>query len=55
MVQEIDEIFKIFQLLGTPNERVWPGIMRDCPDFKTNFPQWEAKPFHKVWLSSLAY
>jgi len=51
-VQEIEEIFKIFQHLGTPNERVWPGIMRDCPDFKTDFPQWHPKPFRSVSLSS---
>lgn len=45
---EIDEIFKIFQQLGTPNETVWPGIMRACPDFKTDFPQWQPKPFRSL-------
>jgi serine/threonine protein kinase len=36
---EIDMIFKIFQLLGTPNEMVWPGV-NSLPDFSTAFPKW---------------
>lgn len=32
-------IFKIFQLLGTPNEMTWPGVSA-LPDFKPNFPKW---------------
>ncbi|OAA59690.1 cyclin-dependent protein kinase CDC2 [Niveomyces insectorum RCEF 264] len=36
---EIDEIFKIFRLLGTPTEDVWPGVMT-YPDFKASFPRW---------------
>ena len=47
-LQEIDEIFKIFQHLGTPNEQVWPGMMRECPDFKTDFPRWQPKSFQQV-------
>ncbi|KAL7006547.1 hypothetical protein EMMF5_003968 [Cystobasidiomycetes sp. EMM_F5] len=39
---EIDEIFRIFRLLGTPDEEVWPGVTA-LPDFKTSFPQWGAK------------
>ena len=30
---EIDQIFKIFQMYGTPTEKNWPGITR-LPDFK---------------------
>ncbi|KEY71605.1 hypothetical protein S7711_06065 [Stachybotrys chartarum IBT 7711] len=37
---EIDEIFKIFKLLGKPTEEVWPGIT-SYPDFKSTFPKWE--------------
>ena len=33
MRQEIDELYKIFQILGTPNETVWPGISQ-LPDYK---------------------
>ncbi|ERS96215.1 cyclin-dependent kinase [Sporothrix schenckii 1099-18] len=36
---EIDEIFKIFRLLGTPTEDVWPGVTT-YPDFKASFPRW---------------
>jgi len=38
---EIDQIFKIFQTLGTPNETTWPGVSQ-LPDFKPTFPQWSA-------------
>ncbi|CAH0022635.1 unnamed protein product, partial [Clonostachys rhizophaga] len=36
---EIDEIFKIFQTLGTPSEEDWPGVTT-YPDFKASFPKW---------------
>jgi cyclin-dependent kinase len=36
---EIDEIFKIFRILGTPNEQEWPGVT-SFPDFKPSFPKW---------------
>ncbi|KAK9236133.1 kinase-like domain-containing protein [Lipomyces kononenkoae] len=43
---EIDEIFKIFRLLGTPDEDMWPGVSL-LPDFKTTFPQWSRKDIAK--------
>ncbi len=39
---EIDEIFKIFRILGTPDEDVWPGVS-SLPDFKSSFPKWSRK------------
>ncbi|KAI9818937.1 MAG: Cyclin-dependent kinase catalytic subunit [Pycnora praestabilis] len=36
---EIDEIFKIFRLLGTPDEQAWPGVT-SFPDYKSSFPKW---------------
>ncbi|KAI9726803.1 MAG: Cyclin-dependent kinase catalytic subunit [Chrysothrix sp. TS-e1954] len=36
---EIDEIFKIFRVLGTPTEDDWPGVT-SFPDFKPSFPKW---------------
>lgn len=39
---EIDQIFKIFQMHGTPNEKTWPGITK-LPDFKLTFPQFRPK------------
>ncbi len=36
---EIDELFKIFQLLGTPDEAAYPGVSA-LPEFKEIFPKW---------------
>jgi len=40
---EIDQLFKIFRLLGTPNEEVWPGVSQYA-DFKPTFPKWTPQP-----------
>jgi serine/threonine protein kinase len=40
---EIDQLFRTFRLLGTPNENTWPGVSA-YPDFKSTFPQWSAQP-----------
>jgi len=37
---EIDQLFRIFRTLGTPDDRVWPGISQ-LPDYKSTFPRWE--------------
>lgn len=37
---EIDQLYKIFRVLGTPDNTVWPGIVH-LPDFKASFPRWE--------------
>ena len=39
---EIDQIFKIFQMYGTPTEKTWPGITK-LPEFKLTFPQFKPK------------
>uniref|UniRef100_UPI00358ECB08 cyclin-dependent kinase 1-like n=1 Tax=Myxine glutinosa TaxID=7769 RepID=UPI00358ECB08 len=39
---EIDQLFRIFQILGTPTSAVWPGV-EALPDFKTSFPKWKGK------------
>lgn len=36
---EIDQIFKIFKVLGTPNESNWPDAF-NLPAFKPSFPKW---------------
>ena len=38
---EIDQIFKIFEVLGTPTEQNWPGI-EQLPDYKRTFPKFRA-------------
>ena len=44
---EIGQIFKIFNILGTPNETVWPGVSK-LRDYKITFPQWKAQPLCKI-------
>lgn len=44
---EIDEIFKIFRVLGTPTETTWPGLS-SLPDYKSNFPVWNKKNLKSV-------
>ena len=39
---EIGQLFKIFQIMGTPNEETWPGITK-LKDYSLNFPQWKPK------------
>lgn len=36
---EIDQIYKIFKVLGTPNENIWPGVA-ELPAFNQDLPQW---------------
>jgi cyclin-dependent kinase 2 len=44
---EIDQIFKIFRVLGTPTEETFPGIS-SLPDFKSTFPKWRAQSLAKL-------
>ncbi|KRX01219.1 Protein kinase-like domain [Pseudocohnilembus persalinus] len=44
---EIDQIFKIFRIQGTPTEVEWPGI-NQFPDFKTSFPKWKAQELSQL-------
>eukprot|EP00667_Euglena_gracilis_P012457 EG_transcript_12795 len=44
---EIDELFKIFRVLGTPNEQTWPSVT-SLPDWAPVFPQWNPQPLSSV-------
>ncbi|KAM6215460.1 cyclin-dependent kinase 2 isoform 3-T3 [Rhynchocyon petersi] len=44
---EIDQLFRIFRTLGTPDETVWPGVT-SMPDYKASFPKWARQDFSKV-------
>ncbi|KAF4622005.1 hypothetical protein D9613_009298 [Agrocybe pediades] len=44
---EIDQIFKIFRILGTPNEESWPGVSQ-LPDYKATFPQWSRQDLSRI-------
>jgi len=37
---EIDQLFRIFRIMGTPTESNWPGVS-SLPDYKPVFPKWE--------------
>ncbi|VDL57340.1 unnamed protein product [Hymenolepis diminuta] len=41
---EIDQLFKIFQRLGTPRVDEWPDL-ENMPDYNEEFPQFTPKPF----------
>lgn len=39
---EIDQLFRIFRVLGTPTEQVWPGVT-SLPDYQDSLPVWHPK------------
>jgi len=44
---EIDQLFRIFRILGTPNETMWPGVS-ELPDYKSSFPFWKSQSLQSV-------
>ena len=44
---EIDQLYLIFRMLGTPTRASWPGVTT-LPDYKATFPAWPALPFTDV-------
>lgn len=48
---EIDQLFRIFRTLGTPNESIWEGVSR-LPDFKATFPQWQRQDLEQYMPKS---
>ena len=44
---EIDQLFKIFKVLGTPNEDTFPGVSA-LPDFKPTFPKWRSQSLERL-------
>ncbi|KAG0205023.1 Cyclin-dependent kinase catalytic subunit [Mortierella sp. GBA30] len=50
---EIDELFRIFRLRGTPDETLWPGITT-LRDWKPTFPKWQRQPLEKTLPSLCA-
>jgi len=43
---EVDQLYKIFRQLGTPDETVWPGV-KSLPDWNSAFPVWHKSDFSK--------
>jgi len=44
---EIDQLFRVFRILGTPTEDVWKGCT-SLPDYKANFPKWKKQELAKI-------
>lgn len=44
---EIDQLFRIFRILGTPNDTTWPGVTQ-LPDYKQSFPNWAPNNLEEV-------
>ena len=44
---EIDQMLKIFEVLGTPTAAVWPGV-QDLPFDIDQCPQWQAKSLRTI-------
>ncbi|XP_071825972.1 cyclin-dependent kinase 2-like isoform X2 [Apostichopus japonicus] len=43
---EIDQLYRVFRTLGTPDEESWPGVSK-LPDYKSTFPKWQQHDLHK--------
>eukprot|EP00703_Trepomonas_sp_PC1_P004885 JAP91721.1 Kinase, CMGC CDK [Trepomonas sp. PC1] len=50
---EIDQLFKIFQVLGTPNEETWPGVTQ-LQDYKDSFPNFAGVGLQKKLQDALS-
>ncbi|KWX12264.1 Kinase/ CMGC CDK [Giardia duodenalis assemblage B] len=44
---EIDQLFKIFEILGLPDDTTWPGVTA-LPDWKQSFPKFRGKTLKRV-------
>jgi len=49
---EIDELYRVFRVLGTPDDSVWPGVT-DLPDYNIQFPKWRRQPPQR-WAPGIA-
>lgn len=46
---EIAQLFRIFQILGTPNDEIWPGVS-SFPFYRFDFPQWKKSSSLKLFV-----
>ncbi|XP_055813353.1 cyclin-dependent kinase G-2-like [Solanum dulcamara] len=51
---EVDQIDKIFRILGTPNETIWPGFSK-LPGVKVNFVKHQFNNLRKRFQKSTAF
>lgn len=50
---EIDQLFKIFSITGTPNKKTWPEIMKNKFFKETLFPKWNENKLEEITKSFL--
>jgi len=48
---EIDQLYQIFKILGTPNSNVWKDV-EQLKDFQPCFPRWRRKPVED-WITPI--
>ena len=44
---QIDQLYQIFRILGTPNNSVWPGV-ESYQYYKSTFPKWTGRPLSDI-------
>lgn len=44
---EIDQIFRIFRVLGTPTDKDWPSL-KSCKKYQPMYPVYDKKPLKEV-------
>ena len=44
---EIDQLFTIFRILGTPTEDIWPEVT-SFPNYSSDFPRWAKKDLSEI-------
>ncbi|GMR57492.1 hypothetical protein PMAYCL1PPCAC_27687, partial [Pristionchus mayeri] len=49
---EIDQLYRIFRVMGTPTEAIWPGVS-SLPDFKESYPKWTANTLRAKFIERL--
>ncbi len=49
---EIDQLFRIFRLLGTPDESAWEGVSK-LDDWTSRFPKWRRQPLAETDCATL--
>ena len=45
---EVGELYKIFQIMGTPTEEIWPGVTH-FEAWNTHFPSWDVQDWKRVF------
>ncbi|KAJ6224539.1 hypothetical protein RDWZM_003084 [Blomia tropicalis] len=44
---EIDQLYRIFRTLGTPDDETWPGVTK-YRDYKVSFPKWHKQNMKNI-------